>query len=111
MKFLQVAVMALFATVMLSDVAAAQTVEEQVTIAQAEHPNLGKGMGAGIGAGLVILGAGIGIGLIGSRAVESMARQPEMAGNVQGAMVIAAALIEGAAFFALIVCILAVFFG
>lgn len=61
----------------------------------------------GVGAGLVILGAGYGIGRIGSSAVESMARQPEMAGNIQIAMVIAAALIEGATFFALIVCIAA----
>lgn len=57
------------------------------------------------GAGLVILGAGMGIGRIGSSAVESMARQPEVAGNIQTAMIIAAALIEGATFFALIVCI------
>jgi len=60
---------------------------------------------SGIGAGLVILGAGYGIGRIGSCAVESMARQPEVAGNVQTAMIISAALIEGATFFALIVCI------
>lgn len=58
-----------------------------------------------IGAGIVILGAGIGIGRIGTAAVESMARQPEVAGNIQTAMIIAAALIEGATFFALIVCI------
>lgn len=59
-----------------------------------------------IGAGVTILGAGFGIAKIGSAAVESMARQPEMAGNIQTAMIIAAALIEGATFFALIVCIL-----
>jgi F-type H+-transporting ATPase subunit c len=63
-------------------------------------------LGSAIGAGLVILGAGYGIGKIGSSAVESMARQPEVAGNVQTAMIIAAALIEGATFFALIVCML-----
>ena len=63
-------------------------------------------LGSAIGAGLVILGAGFGIGKIGSAAVESMARQPEVAGNVQTAMIIAAALIEGATFFALIVCML-----
>ena len=61
--------------------------------------------GAAFGAGLVILGAGYGIGKIGSCAVESMARQPEVAGNIQTAMIISAALIEGATFFALIVCI------
>jgi F-type H+-transporting ATPase subunit c len=58
------------------------------------------------GAGLVILGAGYGIGKIGSGAVESMARQPEVAGNIQTAMIISAALIEGVTFFALIVCIM-----
>jgi F-type H+-transporting ATPase subunit c len=66
----------------------------------------GTNLGAALGAGLVILGAGYGIGKIGSSAVESMARQPEVAGNVQTAMIISAALIEGATFFALIVCML-----
>lgn len=61
--------------------------------------------GGAFGAGLVILGAGYGISKIGSCAVESMARQPEVAGNIQTAMIISAALIEGATFFALIVCI------
>ncbi len=61
---------------------------------------------SGLGAGLVILGAGYGIGKIGASAVESIARQPEVAGNIQTAMIIAAALIEGATFFALIVCII-----
>ena len=63
-------------------------------------------LGGALGAGLVLLGAGLGIGKIGSAAVESMARQPEVAGNIQTAMIIAAALIEGATFFALIVCML-----
>ena len=63
-------------------------------------------LGAAVGAGLVILGAGIGIGKIGSSAVESMARQPEVAGNIQTAMIISAALIEGATFFGLIVCMI-----
>ncbi|MDD3469034.1 MAG: ATP synthase F0 subunit C [Thermoguttaceae bacterium] len=59
-----------------------------------------------LGAGLIIIGASLGIGRIGGSAVESMARQPETAGQVQTAMIIAAALIEGATFFALIVCML-----
>ena len=63
--------------------------------------------GSAFGAGLILLGAGFGIGKIGSAAVESMARQPEVAGNIQTAMIIAAALIEGATFFALIVCMMA----
>jgi F-type H+-transporting ATPase subunit c len=66
--------------------------------------------GTAFGAGLVILGAGYGIGRIASAAVESMARQPEVAGNVQQAMIISAALIEGVTFFALIVCMLSIFF-
>jgi F-type H+-transporting ATPase subunit c len=61
---------------------------------------------AAIGAGLAIIGAGLGIGRIGGSACESMARQPEVAGRIQTAMIIAAALIEGAAFFALVVCLL-----
>ena len=62
--------------------------------------------GGAFGAGLVILGAAYGIGKIGSSAVESMARQPEAAGSIQTAMIISAALIEGATFFALIICML-----
>lgn len=57
-----------------------------------------------IGAGVVILGAGYGIGRIGSSALESMARQPEIAGQIQVAMIIAAALIEGVTLFAIVVC-------
>lgn len=59
-----------------------------------------------IAAGLIIVGAGFGIAKIGAAAVESMARQPEAAANIRGAMILAAALIEGATFFALIVCII-----
>ncbi len=61
--------------------------------------------GAAFGAGLVLVGAGYGIGKIGSSAVESMARQPEVAGSIQTAMIITAAMIEGVTLFALIVCI------
>ena len=64
-----------------------------------------------IGAGLVILGAALGIGRLAKAAVESMARQPEIAGNIQTAMIIAAALIEGVTFFALIIILLQVLFG
>jgi F-type H+-transporting ATPase subunit c len=63
------------------------------------------GWGAGLGAGLVIIGAGLGFGRIGASALESMARQPETAGRVQTAMIIIGALLEGATFFALIICI------
>ena len=57
-----------------------------------------------IGAGLVIMGAGYGIGKLASSALESMARQPEVAGSIQTAMIIAAALIEGVTLFALFIC-------
>jgi F-type H+-transporting ATPase subunit c len=63
-------------------------------------------MGAGVGAGLAVIGAGLGIGRIGGSAMEAMARQPEMAGRVQTAMLIASALVEGAALFAIAVCFL-----
>jgi F-type H+-transporting ATPase subunit c len=62
----------------------------------------------GIGAGLVIIGAAYGIGSLAKGAVESMSRQPEIAGNIQTAMIIAAALIEGVTFFALVIIILQV---
>ena len=61
---------------------------------------------AGIGAGLAALGAGIGIGKIGGSAVEGIARQPEVASKIQTAMIIAAALIEGVALFAVIVALI-----
>jgi F-type H+-transporting ATPase subunit c len=61
--------------------------------------------GPAIGAGLVIIGAGIGFGKIGASALEGMARQPEVASRIQPAMIIIAALLEGATFFALLVCL------
>ncbi len=60
-------------------------------------------IGVGIGAGLAILGVGLGIGKIGGSAVEGMSRQPDAAGIIQTGMIIAAALIEGAALFALVI--------
>ena len=61
--------------------------------------------------GLVIIGAALGIGGLARAAVESMARQPETAGNIQTAMIIAAALIEGVTFFALIIILIFVIAG
>jgi F-type H+-transporting ATPase subunit c len=66
-------------------------------------------MGAGIGAGIAAIGAGIGIGHIGASALESIARQPEAVGDIRSNMIIAAALIEGVAFFAIVVCLLILF--
>jgi F-type H+-transporting ATPase subunit c len=63
---------------------------------------------AGIGAGIAAIGAGIGIGRIGGSALESIARQPEATGDIRANMIVAAALIEGVALFAVIVCLLVV---
>lgn len=60
--------------------------------------------GASIGAGLATLGSGMGIGRIGGQAVEAIARQPEAGGRIATNMIIAAALIEGFTFFALVIC-------
>ncbi len=65
--------------------------------------------GAGIGAGVAALAAGLGIGKIGSSALESIARQPEATGDIRANMIVSAALIEGAAFFSIVVCLLIVF--
>lgn len=67
---------------------------------------LGK-LGAAIGAGLAVVGVGIGIGKIGGSAMEAMARQPEEADNIRMNMIIIAALVEGVALFAVVVCFLA----
>jgi F-type H+-transporting ATPase subunit c len=63
---------------------------------------------AGIGAGIAAVGAGIGVGRIGGSALEAMARQPEAVGDLRANMIVAAALVEGVALFAVIVCLLAV---
>lgn len=65
-------------------------------------------MGGALGAGLAVIGAGLGIGRIGGQAMDAMARQPEKMGDLRSSMIIAAALIEGVAFLAVIVAILAV---
>jgi len=63
-------------------------------------------MGAGIGAGIAVIGAGIGIGQIGGKAMEAIARQPEAVGDIRSNMIVAAALIEGVAFFAIVISLL-----
>ena len=65
-------------------------------------------LGAAIGASLAAIGAGIGIGRIGGQAMDAMARQPEKMGDLRSSMTIAAALVEGVAFFAVIIAILAI---
>lgn len=71
--------------------------------ASAQEAGGGTVIPGAIGAGLAVIGAGIGIGLLAKGAVESIARQPEAAGTIQINMILAAALIEGAALFAIIV--------
>ena len=66
-------------------------------------------LGAGIGAGLAAIGAGIGIGRIGGSALEAIARQPESVGDIRSNMIVAAALVEGVAFFAIVLCLLILF--
>ena len=70
--------------------------------------SLGK-VGAALGAAIAVVGAAWGIGKIGSSAMEAIARQPESAGDIRTTMIIIGALIEGAALFAIVVCLLAVF--
>ena len=77
--------------------------------AMAQGPTVTSGMtwigfAGPFGAGLVVIGAAYGIGKLAGSALESMARQPEVAGSVQTAMIIAAALIEGFTFYALYIC-------
>jgi F-type H+-transporting ATPase subunit c len=69
----------------------------------------GAGVGGGIGMGLSIIGIGIGIGLVGHSALAGIARQPEQAGAIQGAMFILAGLVEGAGIIALVLCLALVF--
>ncbi len=64
--------------------------------------------GAAIGAAIAVLGAAFGIGKIGSAALESIARQPEAAGDIRSSMIVVAALIEGVAFLAVVICLLIV---
>ena len=71
--------------------------------AQAGGTGFSMNLGAALGCGVAILGAGLGIGRIGGSAVEGISRQPEAAGNIQTAMIISAALIEGVTLLALIV--------
>ncbi len=97
-------------TLMFVDVASAQ--DHDGATAPAEHATFlttdgARKMGGAIGAGLVIMGGAAGIGRVGGSAVESMARQPEAAGQISTAMIITAAMIEGATLFGVVVGLLA----
>lgn len=84
-----------------AEIAAAHA--RSVEVAKATGGSGWKGLGGGLAAGLAVIGAGLGIGRIGGGAVESIARQPEMAGPIGTNMIITAALVEGAALFAVVV--------
>jgi len=100
----------LWATIGMPALAAPAEQSAAETAAKAAPaPNFLVLAGAAFGAGLVTIGAGYGIGKIGSCAVESMARQPEVAGNIQTAMLITAAMIEGIALLGVILCLVNVF--
>jgi F-type H+-transporting ATPase subunit c len=105
MKLVKCAVMALGLFLLAQAPASAQTTAAP-TATGVRAPAAPLADVRAIGAGLVIIGAALGIGGLTRSAVESMARQPEMAGNVQTAMIISAALIEGVTFFALIIILL-----
>jgi F-type H+-transporting ATPase subunit c len=88
MKLLNVAALAVVLLFLLAVPAMAATGDTTVLS--------GKGIAGGLGMGLTIIGAGIGFGKIGSAALDGMARQPEVAGSIQTAMIIVAAMLEGA---------------
>lgn len=80
---------------------------DAVNVARASYAGYAYA-GAGIGAGLALIGAGLGIGRIGGSACEAIARQPEAQAKIQGAMILAAALIEGVALIAIVLGLLIV---
>lgn len=112
-KFLLAIVVAFMGINMLAaEGASAQDLTpDQVAIKSAKGSGgsgMGMGIGGGLAAGLAVIGAGIGIGRIGGSAVESIARQPEMAGRIFINMILTAALVEGVALFAVVVGLLGI---
>ena len=103
MKFVKTAVLAIGLMLLAHGTASAQAPANATGTVAAEAPFSDL---RALGVGLVILGAAMGIGGLTKSAVESMARQPETAANIQTAMIISAALIEGVTFFALIIIML-----
>ena len=101
------AVIATGALAVLASMAMAQTASPDVKATADAAGLLGRGLGA-LGAGLAVVGGGLGIGIIGKGAVEGIARQPEAAGPIGTNMILAAALVEGATLFAVVVGLLVV---
>ncbi len=108
MKLTKKIVLAAGAVALFAPMAMAQDAAAAEALAAAGTENIGKGLAA-IGAGLAVVGGGIGIGMVGKGALESIARQPEASGTIGTNMILAAALIEGATLFAVVVGLLAVF--
>jgi len=102
-QFLKYAMLLVGAFVAVSAPAMAQEAVVEVG-AGAAQPLIN--LTATFGAGLVVIGAGLGISRLSTAAFESMARQPEVAADIKGSMVIVAAMIEGAAVIGLIVCMI-----
>ena len=108
---LALSMIALGVVLMFADVASAQP-DHGVSDGSTETATFlttdgARKLGGAIGAGLVVMGGGAGIGRVGGSAVESMARQPEAAGQISTAMIITAAMIEGATLFGVVVGLLA----
>jgi len=107
MKVLNLCWIALVALVF----SAAPASAAETTPGGAMFAEMPKAVGVGIGCGLVVVGLGIGLGRIGGSALESMARQPEVADKVVTNMITIAALLEGAGIIALVFCLLGLFVG
>ena len=111
-KFVRVSILCLVVAFVLSpalvlahDAVTPMTAAEQIAASKAAFGYLGIGLGAGLAA----IGGGVGIGLVAASVVDASARQPEMQGKLLTTMFIAAALIEGLALFAIVVCMLCLF--
>jgi len=111
-KFARIAVLSLVVCFVLSPalVLAQDAVEPALAAEYAAQKDASKAsfgyLGIGVGAGLAAIGGGIGIGLLSASVVDASARQPEMQGKLLTTMFIAAALIEGLALFAIVICFL-----
>jgi F-type H+-transporting ATPase subunit c len=103
-KVAKIVALGLFAAMLLASPAMAQDTAPPATGTAVSADGSAISFSGAFGAGLVTIGAAYGIGKLASAALESMARQPEVAGSIQTAMIIAAALIEGFTFFALYIC-------
>ncbi len=111
MKFVKVLGLALVTLFLCAAPAMAQEAAKKKDEMSVSITVAGSGIGMGVGLGAIIIGAGYGFGKIGSAAFESMSRQPETAGTINGGMIIVAALLEGATLFAILVVLLAVGIG